>query len=308
MKLSFDLVTPMHNECENIFQLVATVRSSSIQPNCWVIVDDHSTDNSEWIASALIKDMKGVAVIKREEKDPAGWLGYGKVVGCGLDHLSRHRIDAFPDYVGVVDADVALQSDYFERLVTTMNEKPSAAIATGLIGETTDKGSTIWRPSGAARLYRRRFLEMVGGFPVYPSPDSALSIKARNRGLEIVIVAEARAVHAPKKKGQLGTSRSRNTGRSGRACGLDLLSMLLIAARIAADETVRDAIAYMEGWLTFKREDVQVMPDMEIVSFYNGLWKDATKNWIVSHAESPTKLQLPEAESTAIIDESRRSI
>jgi len=274
----YSIVTPIHNELQNVARLVENVRSFTIAPAKWLIVDDNSTDGSVELLQTLISDYPNACIVKYEGINTIGWLGYGNIVRFGIERLEEWErgTSQLSALVAVVDSDVLLEGSYFERLMISMNAEPNSALATGFIAEVKDNSLDEIiddpRQRGAAILYKKSFLNLIGGFPRCPSPDSAVVIKARNRGLKVMVVSDARGIHLTKNPMGYNLIRHRNMGMSARINGLDIVSMMLIAALFLIESGGKEALEYAMVYLRTGIQPYAPIRDSEIVEFYHSSW------------------------------------
>jgi glycosyltransferase involved in cell wall biosynthesis len=271
----FNLITPMHNEASIIRRLIDSVRSQSQEPYIWVIVDDDSTDDSRRIVEEETRGMGYARVVHRKTHKKGGWIDYGEVVRSGIEDARRFCSESGtnPLFTAVVDADVSLEPDYLSILVDALLQDESAAIATGLLAE-QHGGSSELLPRGAARMYRSSFLSAIGGFPSCPSPDLVAEIKAKNRGLRMIIRSDAKGLHTPKGSGNPRIRNSYNVGMSNRANGMRSLSMLVISALYFVKFGGKCALSYLRGYMSVG-VTISNHCDREVADYYRGMWKRA---------------------------------
>jgi hypothetical protein len=147
----------------------------------------------------LFEGYDWITVIERS--DPADQLyshtSFAKTVNYAYESVQkicRSRQLEF-DFIGKTDAAVILDNDYFERLIEILAYSSNIAFACG-IGCLKVSGKVITTPVNRSdklqglndiRLYRRDFFEGIGGYPITPSPDTVLFVKAiqSNWGVEI---------------------------------------------------------------------------------------------------------------------------
>jgi glycosyltransferase involved in cell wall biosynthesis len=274
----YSIVTPIHNELQNVMRLVDSVRSFTIAPAKWLIVDDNSTDGSIELLQTLISDYPKACIVKYEGINTIGWLGYGNVVQFGIERLEEWERDTskLSALVAVVDSDVLLEGSYFERLMIRMDAEPNSALATGFIAEVKDDSIDEIidspRQRGAAILYKKSFLNLIGGFPRCPSPDSAVVIKARNRGFNVVVVPDAGGIHLTKNPMGYSLISHRNKGMSARINGLDIVSMMLFAALSLIESGGKESLEYAMAYLRTSVQQFAPLRDSEIIRFYHNSW------------------------------------
>lgn len=155
----YALITPARNEAERLAALAPTVVAQTSPPDCWVIVDDGSSDETAEVAAGLASRHAWIVLVR------SGRAGSGLREGRreGRDLLSLHEgLRALPRRVELVtklDADVTLPPDYFERLVAAFTADPGLGMASGTRCEIVDRG---WRQrpltrstiAGQCRTYR----------------------------------------------------------------------------------------------------------------------------------------------------------
>jgi glycosyl transferase family 2 len=158
--LTYALVTPARNELDNLPRLAASVIGQTVQPEAWVIVDDHSDDGSAAWAADFARWHPVVRPL-RWDGPGDGELSEGRREGRDL-HAFRFGINALTapvDVVVKVDADTSFDPDYFERLLAHFAEQPDLGIAGGACYELEDgdwvlRSTAASHPRGASRAYR----------------------------------------------------------------------------------------------------------------------------------------------------------
>lgn len=183
------LVTPCKNEEESLPKLAESVINQTMKPKLWVIVDDGSTDGTASIIKHLTDGYVWIKNIRlREELRDLG-VHISDVCRKGfnfaIDYCVQHDISY--DYVGLVDADVILESEYFEKLVYEFEKNPNLGIASGrganIIGNKVVQDKQRENlPTGGARFWRKCCFEDTDGYILTKSPDSVSNVKAILRG------------------------------------------------------------------------------------------------------------------------------
>src|SRR5439155_9408274 len=99
---AYSLITPVHNEADNLERLVASVAAQAELPSRWVLVENGSTDDTPALARAAAEahdwiDVVTAAGVQSRER------------GLPIVHALHAGVDAlrpFPDYVAQLDADL----------------------------------------------------------------------------------------------------------------------------------------------------------------------------------------------------------
>jgi glycosyltransferase involved in cell wall biosynthesis len=161
-RASYVAITPARDECEHLPRLARCLAAQSVPPREWLVVDNGSTDGTAALVAALAREYTWIRLL-RVPGSPTPQRG-GPVVRAfhaGVDALAK-----LPDVVVKLDADVSLDSDYFERLLDAFDADPRLGIASGNAYENCDghwmrryvTAGHVWGP---CRAYRRECLEQV---------------------------------------------------------------------------------------------------------------------------------------------------
>ena len=195
--MSYILITPIKNEAENLLKLKETIFNQTVKPLIWVIGDGNSNDGSFQLAKELFKEYEWIHVIKQVVffEDGYGHKNFSGNINNCFEYAKKNCIENDINYsfVGKADATPILANNYFEVLIEEMKNDPKLAFICGL--QKLHIKNSIKVFNGVAgisntgindlRLYRKEFLDEMGGYPISCSPDTVLQIKALNRGWHI---------------------------------------------------------------------------------------------------------------------------
>ena len=187
------LVTPAKDEAKNLQKVIDSMLNQNLKPALWVIVNDNSKDNTLDILkkySDLITWIEYMH-LTRDEKEYDTQIGYSIVVKAGIDFAIKHaelkKIKY--DYIGILDADIIPDNDYFEKLLRCANDTTSCGIISGR--DKTRKEVNKKHILGCARLYHKNCLDSFGGYPITAHVDTVTEIKAKNRGWVLINIDTA---------------------------------------------------------------------------------------------------------------------
>lgn len=201
--MDYILVTPMYNESAYLRTLKETILNQTVKPVLWVIGDGNSTDNSYAMARDLFKEYDWVHVIRQKHFFTNGYSHHNISYNTndGLEYARKFCADNNIEYgfVGNVDASLYLSKRCFELLKQEMEKDPSLAFTCVQqisqpvsIDEVNNQGPfKIYKGLNNCRLYRKEFINEMGGYPITYSPDSILKVKALNRGWKVKKVEKA---------------------------------------------------------------------------------------------------------------------
>jgi hypothetical protein len=184
------IVSPVYNEAAHLDRTARAVAAQTRRPDSWVIVDDGSTDDTAAVARIWERELDFITVVDAPQ-----------AVGAGKDNLALARPPrAFNlglevagwrdyDYVGKLDGDVELPSEWFATLIDRCAANERLGVVAGRLSEPTPGG---WRQipipaihvHGAVKLYRRRCLEAIGGIQERLGWDTIDETYARMRGFQ----------------------------------------------------------------------------------------------------------------------------
>ena len=182
--MCYILLTPIKNEAANLPQLKAAVLKQTMLPVVWVVTDSGSSDGSFNIAEHLFRGHEWIHVIHQRVFHGQGYAdeNMSAAINEGYECAKKLCADRHVDYsyVGKTDATPILQPDYFETLHKEMEKDPQLAFTCGIErlkyrGKTKEvKPFRNLSNDGYndIRLYRKEFLDQIGGYSLTPSPDA----------------------------------------------------------------------------------------------------------------------------------------
>ncbi len=184
------VVSPVHNERDNLERTARSVASQTRTPDRWIVVDDGSTDETLALARRLERELEFMTVLEcpQETKPGADNLALAReahAFNIGLAHAGWQTFG----YVGKLDGDVELPPDWFATLIQRFDGNQRLGLAGGRLSEPNGSGwSVIPIPAehvhGAVKLFRRECLEAIGGIPERLGWDTIDETYARMRGFE----------------------------------------------------------------------------------------------------------------------------
>lgn len=182
--IRYVVATPARNEGREIEQTIQSVLRQSVLPSLWVIIDDGSTDETGSIADDYARRFTWIRVVHREDRgfrNPGG--GVIEAVMDGIRTLGS----ADWDFLVKLDADLALERDYFERCFRHFSSDPQLGIGGGTVYSVSNgmkeiDANPIFHVRGATKIYRRACWEALGGLVPAPGWDTLDEVKANMMG------------------------------------------------------------------------------------------------------------------------------
>lgn len=210
------LITPAFNEARHIALVARAVAAQTRPPDCWMVVDHGSTDDT---IDQLRKLEPSLPFLRIVAAPPATDHGQDRLaVGAPVRAFNvglRAAASAQWEYVGKLDGDMELPAVYVERLLERFSENPCLGIAGGRYVE--DTGNGRWRTvaipphnvPGALKLYRVTCLAAIGGLPEVLGWDTIDEVYARMRGFSTRSYDDLVAVHHRRTGAAAGVLRGR---------------------------------------------------------------------------------------------------
>ncbi len=164
--MEYYIIIPAHNEAEFIASTLDSVTAQSLLPKKVIVVNDHSSDDTEDIIDDYVK--KYPFIHKRNRLSSDQHMPGSKVVqtfNYGLEVL-----DEAYDFIVKLDADIILPPDYFKHIARIFRENPKVGIAGGFAYEKDTKGE--WKRNhpmntdhvrGAFKSYTQTCFKAIGG-------------------------------------------------------------------------------------------------------------------------------------------------
>lgn len=274
---TYVLMTAAHNEESFMEGTIESVLAQTVRPKRWVIVSDNSSDRTDEIVEKYARQHDFIRFL-RITRAPGHSFG-AKVLA--LHQGSKLLEDVDYEFIGNLDADISLESSYFEHLIDRLRQFPRLGLVGGFVYEAAEADADedyrsrsvndVRNVAHAAQLVRRECYDAIGGYAVlkYGGEDWCAQIKARMMGWEVESLPELKIFHHRHTGGS--SHWFRNAFRLGKldySFGSDpIFEVFKCLRRVGESPYVVVALARLAGfvWLSLCREPREV-PD-EFVSF-----------------------------------------
>lgn len=201
------LITAARNEQDYIEKTILSVIAQTKKPEKWVIVSDGSLDNTEEIVRKYEKDYSFIKLVVKISSEGRDFASKVYAIQLGLELLDN--IDY--DFIGILDADVSFENNYYSSLIDEFRKNPILGIAGGkyfdiVEGKLIPIYSSPYSVRGATQFFRKECFNSIGGIkPMkYGGEDGLACVSARMHGWEL------------ENFGYLTVLHHRPTGTSGR--------------------------------------------------------------------------------------------
>jgi biofilm PGA synthesis N-glycosyltransferase PgaC len=184
IRLSYAVVTAARDEAANLHRLGGCLASQTLIPKAWIVVENGSTDDTVTVACELAGRYPWLQAI-HTPGNPVPTRGAPIVRALHAGFVALNALE--PDVVAIVDADISMPPEHFERLVKRFAIEPALGIASGSRWEEVDGQ---WRQQfvtgtsveASCRAYRWQCLQDVLPFEERMGWVGIAEVKAIVRG------------------------------------------------------------------------------------------------------------------------------
>ena len=179
------LITAARNEEQLIEKTIKSVTSQSHKPMKWFIVSDNSTDQTDAIVEKYSNQFSFIELIKNKTQNNRDFASKVYAVNLAISKIS----DLDYDFVGILDADITFETDYYESMLKEFENNPKLGIAGGEFYDIVGKKKIrVLKSSqsvrGGVQLFRKECFLKIGKFtPLkYGGEDIITEVTARKNG------------------------------------------------------------------------------------------------------------------------------
>jgi len=203
------VISSVRDERAFVERTLDSVCKQTARPECWVIVDDGSTDGTREILEHPAAAHSWIRLARVEGGGPrqtGSRVIQNLQAGCELI-----RDEAF-DFVVKLDCDLDIPPGYFEKLLQKFHEDPKLGIASGIYleqgeGKWVPIGMSSYHAAGAMKMMRAECYRDIGGFVAAPGWDAVDEIKAQVKGWRIGHFSDLHVLHLKDEGSGVGFRR-----------------------------------------------------------------------------------------------------
>lgn len=180
------LVTPARDEEATLGRTIESVLQQTRLPREWVIVSDGSTDGTDAIVRRAAAQHPWIRLLPLAPRPARSFAAVVHNTEAAIRHLNFRNYS----FLGLLDADVMFQPDYFEELLRRFEGEPALGLAGGVVIDVGLPRDRFPRNRadvpGAVQLFRRECLEKIGGLIPIPEGgwDGMTCVMARMHGYQ----------------------------------------------------------------------------------------------------------------------------
>lgn len=184
------LITAAKNEAQHVGNTINSVIQQTHLPVRWAIVSDSSTDETDNIIKKNAGNYPLISYLRKEKKSQYSFTSKIDALKMALEHV--RQVDF--DFIGIIDADITFENNYFEKLFKHINKNPYLGVCGGWIYEYQNEKFVPQKISfdsvaGAVQLFRKQCFEEIGELNFPPMPyggeDAVLEFTAKMHGWKV---------------------------------------------------------------------------------------------------------------------------
>ncbi len=292
----FVLLTPMHNEADQIDDLVRCVTQSRFRPDVWLIIDDCSDDETPRKLAAHARNHDFIKIHRIPER--AQYMGFhiSEILISGLGQVQTELQQA--EYLGVLDADIRFGPSYWQRLKDYLDQNETAGIVSGTLCAKDVRGrwkiepfQRIDNPRGGLRLVKKACFDAIGGIRRSRAWDPVMNVKARTRGWQVAVLPDLYAVSTRPTDARFSSGQGEfSRGQRDWHLHHPLHQIITRALFKAAKKHPAAGWNYLKGYLSEWKAGGEQFPDNDVRRYYR---VERTREWLHAIASAVTRKENP---------------
>jgi len=251
---AYVLVTPVRDEEATIGKTIRSVTRQTVTPREWVIVSDGSTDGTDDIIRTAASEHPWIRLLPLPNRPGRSFAAVVHNTEAGIQHLETRD----HSFLGLLDADVEFEPDYFAQLISRFHANPRLGLAGGVVIDVGLPRDSFPRNRidvpGAVQFFRRECFEAIGGLIPIPEGgwDGMTCAMARMHGYETKLFTDLVVDHLkPRNISQGGVVRRKwQMGMRDYAAGYHpLFEFVKCVSRLKDRPHVIGAVAWWIGFV-----------------------------------------------------------
>lgn len=295
--MKFLIIIPAHNEEENIFPCLESLKNQTFQDFKCVIVNDGSTDKTQEIAEMYkVQSTKyKVLNLEKSEHQPGA-----KVVRTFNKGLETENLENF-DVVCKFDADIVFPSNYLEKVNEVYDKNSNAGMVSGLVyikkgfdsaqpnkndfttsqlHDFTNQNDWIFENlssknhvRGPIKSYRKELFLKMNGLRAVLGWDNIDVMLCKMHGFETVTLQELWVKHLRPTAYKYKSQKAQKLGEYFYNIGLNFPLAAISSAKSSwKNKSVSEFFITIKSFL--KQKNPRVLSQEEIAFIRNLRWKE----------------------------------
>ena len=259
------LVTPVKNEERSIGKTIDAVVAQTIRPVEWVIASDGSTDGTNEIVRGYLLKYPWIRLLELPLREGRCFSSVALNAMTAISHLESTD----HTYLGLLDADVVFDADYYEKTIRIFECDPMLGLAGGVVVDPGESRERVPRNRldipGAVQFFRKECFDAIGGLIAIPQGgwDGISCVMARMAGYRTRLLSELVVDHLKPRNVSQGNVLKRRwqMGLRDYAVGYHpCFEAIKCLSRVGDTPWVAGSCAwwcgYVAGWIARKKSIV----------------------------------------------------
>ncbi|HLV31771.1 MAG TPA: glycosyltransferase family A protein [Chitinispirillaceae bacterium] len=198
MDNKYVLITSARNEAQHIEELIHTIVNQTILPVTWVLIDDNSNDKTGVLIKNGAEIYPFIAPLNINNGMSGDFSSKVFAIMKGFEIIK----DIEFNYLGILDADISLPSNYYEIIISKMKKQHNLGICGGVLydcfeGKKFKRATKPWSVPGGIQFFKKECFFEIGGLIPLPlgSEDSVAEITARMKGWYVSSFNDVKGLH-----------------------------------------------------------------------------------------------------------------
>lgn len=170
--MSYVLLTAAYNEEKYIEKTIKSIISQTCLPKQWIIISDNSNDNTDHIVKKYKEKYSFITFLRlvNPEMETSNLGRVSKRIVACIKYGISYIVERY-QYIGIIDADVAVEPQFFENLLNRFLVNEKLGLCGGFIynvhnGNLFPYFTKKKQVGGPLQLFRKECWDEIGG--LYP--------------------------------------------------------------------------------------------------------------------------------------------
>jgi len=283
MNNKYILITAARNEEDYIEKTITSVISQSVLPTKWVIVSDGSIDRTDEIVESYLKQYSFIQFIKNSGDKERNFGSKAKAIMFAYSLVK----DLDFNYVGILDADISFDSDYYNDLLAKISFDDEIGIAGGMRFDLCrGKFKKVYcapdSVGGPFQFFAKECFEQIGGYKslIFGGIDIVAEVTAKMYGWKVKPYSDLTLYHH-RCTGSGGDKLLKNYAYQGfklHSLGYNSISILFKFSRLIFDKPMFiGSLTSVGSYYLAKIKGDKIQVSEEFVKHLNGEQKEKMK-------------------------------
>ncbi len=302
--MKFLIIIPAHNEENNIFPCLESLKNQSFQDFTCIIVNDGSTDRTQQIIEDFIQENHlkfKISNLKSSHHEPGAKVV--RTFNKGLESVDWKSFNVICKY----DADIVFPQSYLEKINQVFETNPKAGIVSGMVyiknykqnheiknlrnpnenwADFSNKNqewifenlSSKNHVRGPIKAYRKECFEDMNGLRAILGWDNLDILLAKKNNWEVVTIKELWVKHLRPTAYKYKSQKAEKLGQYFYNIGLSLpLAMISSAKSSFKNHSAKEFFITINSFL--KQKEKRILSKEEIKFIRDLRWKEFFKNF-----------------------------